>query len=249
MKTYRDEISAGPIEEAADDFKMKAAKEEGTMISMKNHEDFKDLMKEDKDFGDTMQIVNQDKADQKNDEELWGGRPSEVFKDKNVIMLKLDKMKKSEKFEYEEKQNEVFDDVTQLFNKQIRAALAHVTNLEQPCKRQDFQGMVERTVIDSTIEITSTAAMHNPASTQEQEIEWLEPDAIEFAQRHAKLEGKSEYEASRDDGISYYSGGAEDRFYPGGVMKLNICTPMHRKHTGLSQHYAVMEECIAIFGG
>ena len=33
------------------------------------------------------------------------------------------------------------------------------------------------------------------------------------------------------------------------AMKLNICTPMHRKHIGLSQHYAVMEECIAIFGG
>ena len=55
--------------------------------------------------------------------------------------------------------------------------------------------------------------------------------------------------ASRDDGISYHSGGAEDRFYPGGIMKLNIYTPMHRKHTGLSQYYAVMEECIAIFGG
>ena len=88
--------------------------------------------------------------------------------------------------------------------------------------------MVERTIIDSTIETTSTAAMHDPKSTQEQEIEWLEPDAIELLQRHAKLEGKREYEASRDDGISYYSGGAEDRFYPGGVMKLNICTPMHR---------------------
>ena len=127
--------------------------------------------------------------------------------------------------------------------------LANATNLEQPCKRQDFQGMVKRTVIDNTIETTSTAAMHGPTSTQEQEIEWLEPDAIELVQRHAKLEGKREYEASRDDGISYYSGGAEDRFYPGGVMKLSICTPMHRKHTGLSQHYAVMEECIAIFGG
>ena len=45
LKIYRDEISAGPIEEAADDFKMKAAKEEGTMISIKNHEDYKGLMK------------------------------------------------------------------------------------------------------------------------------------------------------------------------------------------------------------
>ena len=62
LKIYRDEISAGPIEEAADDFKMKAAKEEGTMISMKNHEDFKDLMKEDKDFGDTTQIANRGSA-------------------------------------------------------------------------------------------------------------------------------------------------------------------------------------------
>ena len=104
-------------------------------------------------------------------------------------------------------------------------------------------------VIDSTIEATNIAAMHDPTSKQEQEIEWLEPDAIEFAQRHAKLEGKSEYEASRDDGISYYSGGAEDRFYPGGVRKLIICIPMHRKHTGLSQYYAVMEECITMFGG
>ena len=67
--------------------------------------------------------------------------------------------------------------------------------------------------------------MHDPTSIQEQEIEWLEPDAIELVQRHAKLEGKREYEASRDDGISYYSGGAEDRFYPGGIMKLNICNP------------------------
>ena len=104
-------------------------------------------------------------------------------------------------------------------------------------------------VIDSTIETTNEAAIHDPTSIQEQEIEWLEPDAIELVQRYAELEGKREYEASRDDGISYYSGGAEDRFYPGGVMKLNIYTPMHRKHTGLSQHYAVMEECIAIFGG
>ena len=109
--------------------------------------------------------------------------------------------------------------------------------------------MVERTVIGSIIETTSTAAMHDHTSTQEQEIEWLEPDAIGFVQRHAKLEGKSEYEVSRDDGISCYSGGAEDRFYPGGVRKVITCTPMLRKHTGLSQHYAVMEECIAIFGG
>ena len=109
-------------------------------------------------------------------------------------------MKKSKKFEYEEKQNEVFDDVTQLFNKQIRAALAHVTNLGQPCKRQDFQGMVERTVIDSTIEITSTAAMHNPASTQEQEIEWLEPEVREWE--------------PRDMGSSVYTCGMPTRVYP-----------------------------------
>ena len=104
-------------------------------------------------------------------------------------------------------------------------------------------------VIDSTIETTNAAAIHDPTSIQEQEIEWLEPDAIELAQLHAKLEGKREYEASRDDGISYYSGGAEDRFYPGGARKLIICIPMHRKHTGLSQYYAVMEECITMFDG
>ena len=34
--------------------------------------------------------------------------------------------------------------------------------------------------------------------------------------------GKSKV-ANRNDGISYYSGGAEDSFYPGGIMKLNIC--------------------------
>ena len=54
-----------PIEEVTDTTMKPAKNEEGTMLSMKNHED--------KDFGDTMQIVNQDKADQKNDEELWGG--------------------------------------------------------------------------------------------------------------------------------------------------------------------------------
>ena len=44
------------------------------------------------------------------------------------------------------KENEVFDDVTQMFNKQIGvkdSALAHVISLEQICKRQDCQGMVE----------------------------------------------------------------------------------------------------------
>ena len=45
-----------------------------------------------------------------------GGRPSEVFKDKNVIMLKLDKMEKSKKFEYEEKQND--DDAMHVVNRQ-----------------------------------------------------------------------------------------------------------------------------------
>ena len=30
---------------------------------------------------------------------------------------------------------------------------------------------------------------------------------------------------NRNDGRSYYSEEAEDRFYPGGIMKLNICTP------------------------
>ena len=331
---------------------MKEDFKERAQNAQSNSEDAKKAQEEDyKDFDGTMQIFNQDKAvcgqmkfrykfpndsaDQKNDEELWGGRPSEVLKDKTVIMLKLEKMEKSEKFEYEDEQNdydksheievaeademqqpnlraralftldenykedmikevEDLDDVTRSLDgsnrgpdpgqtskaKAVEAmkgrkfgysgeevsrhslvgklttrtneiygadttaekmlklnkveelrvkdfALAHVTNLEQPCKRQDFQGMVERTVIDSTIEATSTAAMHDPTSIQEQEIEWPEPDAIELAQRHAKLEGKREYEASRDDGISYYSGGAEDRFYPGGVMKLNICTPMH----------------------
>ena len=55
--------------------------------------------------------------------------------------------------------------------------------------------------------------------------------------------------ASLNDGRSYHSGGAGDRSYPGGIMKLNMYTPMHRKHTGLNQYYTVMEECIAIFGG
>mgnify|MGYP001208998047 CR=1 FL=1 len=41
---------------------IKDAREEGTMTSMKNHEDFKDLMKEDKDFGDTTQIANRGSA-------------------------------------------------------------------------------------------------------------------------------------------------------------------------------------------
>ena len=86
---------------------------------MKNHEDFKDLMKEDKDFGDTTQIVNRGSAARGRDrrphprtvetleeaahlemkfeykcfndsaEKLWGGEPSEVFKHKHDIMLKL----------------------------------------------------------------------------------------------------------------------------------------------------------------
>ena len=55
--------------------------------------------------------------------------------------------------------------------------------------------------------------------------------------------------ASLNDGRSYHSGGAENRFYPNGIMKLNMYTPMHRKQAGLSQYYAFMEECIAIFGG
>ena len=44
------------------------------------------------------------------------------------------------------KENEVFDDVTQMFNKQIRvedSSRANVISLEQICKRQDCQGMVE----------------------------------------------------------------------------------------------------------
>ena len=96
-----------PIEEVKDTTMKPAKNEEDTMVSMNNYEDYKD-------FDGTMQIANRgkavcgqmkfgckflnDSADQKNDEELWGGRPSEVFKDKNVIMLKLE-MKKSEKFE------------------------------------------------------------------------------------------------------------------------------------------------------
>ena len=132
-----------PIEEVTDTTMKPAKNEEGTMLSMKNHED--------KDFGDTMQIVNQDKADRKNDEELWGGRPSEVFKDKNVIMLKLDKMEKSKKFEYEEKQNDV--DAMHFVNKQNRVEdsdLAHVINLE------DFQDMVECIKARSIVEVNET---------------------------------------------------------------------------------------------
>ena len=44
------------------------------------------------------------------------------------------------------KENEVFDDATQIFNKQIRvedSSRANVISLEQICKRQDCQGMVE----------------------------------------------------------------------------------------------------------
>ena len=113
-------------------------------------------------------------------------------------------MEKSEKFEYEDEQNdydksheiEVADTTAEKMLKlnkveELRVkdfARAHVINLEQPCKRQDLQSMV---------------------------------GCIEAFQG---MVGRT-------------------------VMKLNICTPMHRKHIGLSQHYAVMEECIAIFGG
>ena len=70
-----------------------------------------------------------DIADEKYDAKLLEGEPSAVFQNK-----------------MNQHEDEVLDDVTQIFNNQSRvedSSRANVISLEQICKRQDCQGMVE----------------------------------------------------------------------------------------------------------